>query len=280
MTISVRSAIGTTVVDARKQLAERGFVRFRNSELLMTSNLKDAFGEIRRVSRYLPPDKTCQGGFRYRRYGKLIALPWLDTFQPVPSQWNDAACSHVLEYTQPAAFNGEECGKQRYFAAIERLCYDNPFIRELVRFDLAQAPFTDDELAGPIQVGIHLIRLVARPDRPAVASPNVVHRDGEHYTCCHLIERDDAEGGENWITDPEWAGSRIEDVPTSGIKQGFTLREPMDSYIVKDDLVAHSVEAVRVTEGAREGVRTVLLIDFTPMKPVLMPEPLVRQTAG
>ena len=273
MGINLRSAIGCSVPDIPKQLSTNGYVRIDAPQFAISDNLMTGFEDIQRLARFLPVDRTCEGGFRHRRYGKLFSLSWNDDFEVGPSVWDEATRSFVVEYSQPSSLNPEDGGRRRFFPTFERRDYSNPFLLELIRFDLANSPFSEAELAEPIQVGLHLIKLVAHPKRPAVVSPNVVHRDGEHYTWAHLIERVDAGGGKNWITDPEWAGSRIEDVPEANIRAGFTLEYPLDSYAVKDDLVAHSVDAVRVRPGVEFATRTMLLIDFTPMRAILMMEP-------
>ena len=106
-----------------------------------------------------------------------------------------------------------------------------------------------------------------------MASPNRVHRDGEHYTCAHLIDRHGVVGGENHIVDPEWADHEMAAVPQTAIRSAFTLENPLDTYIVRDDRVAHHVAGVTLAPGTESGSRTILLIDYTPMQPYVLLKP-------
>lgn len=256
------------IEDYKRQLAQKGYIRLSADDFMLDHDMMREFGTFRCETHFLPKDDTCQGNFRFRKYGKLIYLPWVKQYHQFPII--QMAGHKLMEYSQPLSLNPQDGGKRRLFAAIEEDLYASQFIRRLIETDFACCPFTEEELCHPIQVGMHIVKLVATPNQPAVASPNVVHRDGEHYTAAHLIEFVNATGGENYVTDPVYAGRPIENVPRSGVRASFTLINPFESYIVKDDLVAHSVEAVFVKDGAQCGHRTVLLIDFTPMKPALM----------
>lgn len=173
-------------------------------------------------------------------------------------------------YRQPEALNEEEGGTERWFPAIDQQTLSTDWMDQIIRYDFDQLAFSDAELAAPIQVGIHLVELRPTADTPAAASPACVHRDGEHYTCAHLIERAGVTGGKNHIVEPEWAGSAIEDVPPDAIIAAFTLERPLDGYIVRDDRVAHHVDAVHLEAGVAKGARKTLLIDFTPMRPATL----------
>jgi hypothetical protein len=287
MTMSTTSAVRTAVISSgaqqpcelacrttgiREELVGRGFARIRASEWELSPGHREGLAKLISSARFLPRDSECQGGYRYRQYGRFGALPWCDLLEPYPAVWDEGTRSWVMEFTQPATLNSEERGRKRYFAALSDEFTENPLIQDLIRFDLSNSPFTADELARPIEVGVHLVRLEASQGRTARATPDRPHRDGEPFTWAHLVERCGVEGGDNYIMDASWADHPLGDVPESEIRARFTLDEPMDSYVVKDDLVAHHVEGVSAHPGSPGGWRTVLLIDFTPMERKLVME--------
>jgi hypothetical protein len=265
---TMKHARKTSIEEYKRTLVTKGFVRLNPEDFALDHDMMREFGTFRCETHFLPKDETCKGNYRYRKYGKRMYFPWENRFYDFPAVMKNGG--KYMEYNQPLSLNPEDGNKSRFFSAIDDEFYQTQLLRRLIEFDFSCCSFTPEELLNPIQVGIHIVRLVATSNQPAVASPNVVHRDGEHYTAAHLIEFVNATGGENYVTDPVYAGRPIENVPISGIRASFTLINPFESYIVKDDLVAHSVEAVFVKDGAQCGHRTVLLIDFTPMKPALM----------
>jgi hypothetical protein len=256
----------------REALATDGYVAFAAEGIGSVLFRRRAIQALQALARDLPIDPYCSGGYRYRRYARLFLLPWADVITPAPTEWADGR-DPVFTYQQPAALNSEEQGTARRFAAIPPDVLASDWMQDIIRFDFAQLRFTDAEMSGPIQVGVHIVEMRPRVGVPAVASPNRVHRDGEHYTCAHLIDRHGVVGGENHIVDPDWADNEISVVPRSAIRSAFTLEHPLDSYIVRDDRVAHHVAGVELADGAATGSRTILLIDFTPMQPYVLMKP-------
>jgi len=120
---------------------------------------------------------------------------------------------------------------------------------------------------GPI--GMHLIKLSPSATMPAVASPDLVHRDGEIFTAGILIDRINASGGFNGITHTRWHDHRFGDVVDEDIYDQFTLEKPLEGYIVQDDKVAHYVSPVSCVDPNEHAERTILLIDFTPSRPAI-----------
>jgi hypothetical protein len=121
--------------------------------------------------------------------------------------------------------------------------------------DFNQTPFAATDLVQPFDVGLHVIKTVPRQDRAAVASPNCLHKDTEPFTFIHLLERENIIGGENIITDNAKEPLFI-----------ATLKDLMDTIVVKDDAVYHHVMPITLANPQAPGFRTVLLIDFTPMR--------------
>lgn len=107
-----------------------------------------------------------------------------------------------------------------------------------------------------VQVGVHLIKVIAKPDCPGVSSPGVLHKDGEPYTFIHLVERKNITGGLSTVASNDKA-TLLE----------IALRNALDTIAVSDADVFHNVDAIHVEPGYDQGFRSVLLIDFSPLKP-------------
>jgi hypothetical protein len=134
-------------------------------------------------------------------------------------------------------------------------------------FDFQQTYWDDDDLAFPLHVGVHLVKLVAdRDGTEAVASPNELHQDGESFSFAHLVYRRNSEGGINIIAPPHFRGKQPEEVPHRERLAEFQLTGPLESYGVADKLVCHYVSPVRKGKGAGPGERAVVLTDFTPTR--------------
>ncbi|MCC6737315.1 MAG: 2OG-Fe dioxygenase family protein [Bauldia sp.] len=257
----------------RDQLHRDGFVAMAAASLGSPAMVARATRGLRDLAADLPADPYCKGGYRYRRYARLFLMPWSDTLVSAPLEWSADRRQPVFTYQQPAALNSEEAGSARKFPAVPQSVLASDWMEHIIRFDFAQLRFTADEMNSPIQVGVHVVEMRPSPGVEAVASPNRVHRDGEHYTCAHLISRDGIVGGENHIVDPAFADREIADVPAAAIRSAFVLVNPLDGYIVRDDRVAHHVAGVRLADGSTAGSRKILLIDFTPMQPYVLMQP-------
>lgn len=261
--------------DVADRLARDGYVLLSRSDYGAPELTERAIAGLAAATEALPPDPYCSGNFRFRRYARLFIQAWNGTITTAPTASDDNGRAVQL-YQQPASLNVEEDGVGRWFPAIDGETLESDWLQHIIRFDFAQLAFTAAERSAPIQIGVHLVE--SRPSRnePAVASPNLVHRDGEYYTCAHLIERAGVVGGENHIVDPGWANSPIGDVPQQAIRAAFTLWHPLEGYIVRDDRVAHHVDPVLLDADAERGARKMLLIDFTPMRPDMLTEIAAR----
>ena len=132
---------------------------------------------------------------------------------------------------------------------------ENEFLQQLILTNFSQTPFAAADLQLPFDVGLHVIKTVPRLDQAAVASPNCLHKDTEPFTFIHLLARENIVGGENIITDNAKEPLFI-----------ATLSKLMDTIVVKDDSVYHHVMPINLADPQAPGFRTVLLIDFTPMR--------------
>jgi hypothetical protein len=100
-------------------------------------------------------------------------------------------------------------------------------------------------------VRVHQIRIVALPGEPGLPAPEGVHQDGTDFLALHLVRRQNVAGAESTIYDP---GRR----PIAT----YTMRQPLDSFIIEDPRVLHGVTPVHTADGRTPGARDMLGIDF------------------
>lgn len=248
-------------------LAQDGYVRlgqdFFESPDLELSKARDVLSE---GCSDLPKDEFGIGANRRRRYGTFVLLPWSGTLEPVPPRWDASRAEFVSPYAQAADLNPEQKGDVRTFAPLTAEQASNRFLHWLVRRAFGLVAFAFE--GRPVWVGCHLIRLVAVPAVPGKSSPDLIHRDGEPYTMAVLIDRRGVVGGENIITTVDAEGMHPSQIDAKAVLARFTLETPWQGWMVSDERVAHYVSPVEVRADAVMGDRTILLLDFTPMKPI------------
>ncbi len=163
------------------------------------------------------------------------------------------AHSPGASFYQSIEINPLNGGEQRHFAALGANTVENPFLRELILFDLAQLTskkhFEDDWL-----IGVHQIRILATTGVQGNPTPEGIHRDDETYTAQHLIARHNIGDGINYFY-----GSGAE--PTTRPEAVWKQQSYFDSYYF-DRSLWHSVSPIVSGMCDGDGHRDVLLIDF------------------
>jgi hypothetical protein len=231
--------------DVKKALNAKGYHFNTAEDFYISPPLRAALGAFLSECSDLPADKYSEEGTRKRRHTRLILLPWQQQL----------LCWPKNSYFQEATVNHDAAGIAREFEPLTNSMLENEFLREMILTDFHQLPFAAADLQQPFDVGIHVIKTVPRQNQPAVASPNRLHKDTEPFTFIHLLERENIVGGENIITDNSKEPMFI-----------ATLANLMDTIVVKDDAVYHHVMPINLADPQAAGFRTVLLIDFTPMR--------------
>ena len=253
-------------------IQEYGFCRISKQNYCLSSKFIESFDKIKSFSWNLPVDNYGLNSSRKRVYGRYILVPWEKNDNDListPGRLYSFNNEFGLSFCQPKVINEDSPGERRVFEVIPNEIYQNIALKDLIKAIFHHLPFEKDISDFPFQVGVHLIKLEASPNNKAVASPNKVHCDGEPYTVAILIDRENAVGGYNVITERKWHNYSINSVPNSEIKEKFTLKNTLDGYIVSDDMVAHYVSPVMAEFPERPGIRTILLFDYTPLRPEL-----------
>jgi len=113
------------------------------------------------------------------------------------------------------------------------------------------SPILSLEKLKSITSNVHMMRMEAQANLPCHTSPKGLHKDGEDYICLYLMNKSNVKGGINTITDND-----------KNILDQFSLNNPGESYIIKDEKVWHSLSAVECNDESSIAIRDTLLIDF------------------
>lgn len=231
--------------DFKSVLIYQGYSFVDNDDLIVPLHLCPSLQCFLKESVPLPLDPYSVEQTRFRRHSRLILFPWEKKLLRWPKN----------NYFQDAVVNKDAGGVVREFEPLTATMLENEFLQQIIFADFDQLPFEVADLQQPFDVGIHLIKTVPRAGQPAVASPNRLHKDTEPFTFIHLLARENIGGGENIVVNNEKEPLFI-----------ATLTHVLDTLVVKDDAVFHHVMPVNLLNDQAPGFRTVLLIDFTPMR--------------
>ena len=233
----------------RELLMGQGYANVAGTQLRVEASLLASREELVASFHTLPDDPYAAAANRCRRHGRFVMLPWCDELHVRPP----------VPYLQGSSYNPDDGDRPRQLPPLEPWQMDNAFLRALIREDFRHLPLDELTLASPIDVGVHLVRTVARPGVPGTSSPNCLHKDGEPYTWIHVVDRRHAVGGASQIADND-----------QRVVYEATLAEPFDSLVVRDEAVYHAVLPIVEAPGHGWGYRDALLIDFTPFTPALV----------
>ena len=200
---------------------------------------------------HLEPDPYMAdgGSYRLRRYGLYQLSAKTGQLGHIP----DAS------FYQSVEINPLNGGERRHFAKLGADTVENPFLLELIQFDLAQLT-SNKHVEDDWLIGVHQIRINATLGVPGNPTPEGIHRDDEYYTSQHLISRHNIGGGINYFY-----GNGRE--PTRDPQAVWTQKSYFDSYYF-DRSLWHSVSPIVSDERDGDGHRDVLLIDFVKLSKV------------
>ncbi len=235
----------TVNADIGSSIEQDHYALVPSHDFSFSPDLNESRELFRRDWEHLEPDPHMAdgGSYRSRRYGlyQLSATNGQLSYKPGAS------------FYQSIKINPLNGGEQRHFAALGDDTVENPFLRELMLFDLAQLT-SNKHVEDDWLIGVHQIRIIATPGVPGNPTPEGIHRDDEYYTSQHLISRHNIGGGINYFY-----GNGCE--PTEVPQIDWTQKSYFDSYYF-DRSLWHSVSPI--VSGAQNGGghRDVLLLDF------------------
>jgi len=240
---SASSVEAETVDNVAQQLLERGYAALSADELQLPSELESS-----RQALLTSWDGLCQdafmgdgGTYRFRRYGRFRLRPQDGALEPLEG-------SSIFQSLEDNPLNG---GVVRTFAPLLPETAANPFLHYLIRFDFARLPIEPAQTDSWV-VGVHQLRILARPGEVGHPTPEGIHIDGEAFTVQHLIARHNIEGGV----------FRAYDAERRPIYEWLQTRA-FDSLFFTGRLL-HDATPVTCREPHEPGRREILLIDFDP----------------
>ena len=191
----------------------------------------------------LQPDNYLKNGasFRLRRFANFY-------FQP--SNQEILALEHT-PYFQSSELNSYAGNIQRHLAHLKDSTLINQFLHELIKMNFKQFPMSEKMANNTWKIDVHQIRIVATSDEAGEPTPEGIHHDENEFGAMHLIERHNILDGVNTVYDN--AKNPLE---------SLTLNHPMDSLIIWDPHVMHSVSTVRPDNVSENAFRDMLLIGY------------------
>lgn len=229
--------------ELRCDIIARGYAWAPREVWRLSPEMEKHWERLREDWDSLEPDRHLRDGatFRRRRYGRYCWRPANDELSLLPAE----------PYFQPESENAYAGGLARAFAPLLPQSVCNPLLAALVRFTFAQLPLPAERAAQSWEVRVHQIRIVASPQQPGEPAPEGIHQDGTDFLTLHLVRRDNIDGGETTIYS-------LDRRPLAS----YTMRDPLDSFILEDPRILHGVTTVRPADGATVGVRDLLGLDF------------------
>jgi hypothetical protein len=229
--------------DAQREIAERGFVWIPRAAWSVAPPLAPELERLRAEWELLELDRYLADGaqFRSRRYGRCYFSPADDELLPLPYE----------PYFQPEEENSYMGGVTRHFAPVRPETVRNPFVRALVRSCFECLPVPAARRREIWEVRMHQMRIIATPAQPGLPTPEGIHQDGTDFHTLHLLRRDNIEGGQTTIYG-------LDRAPLFHC----TMRDVLDTLILEDPRVMHSVTPVFPADPEAAGRRDIFGIDF------------------
>lgn len=139
-------------------------------------------------------------------------------------------------------------GIERRFAALDPAIVSSPVLASLIRMLCQCLPDLADRI-GPMNLGIHQIRVEASAGAEGLPTPEGIHQDGHRFVAQVFILRNAVDGGRSSFYENGMA-----------VYETY-LSTPFECLLVDDRRMHHGVSAIRPA-GAGQGWRDMLLLDF------------------
>jgi hypothetical protein len=264
------TALHDKLVSRRDELERAGFVHVGGSEMSAYLGALDGT-RLRETANNLPLDSSGDGQ-RRRMYRTGFFNAWTDDFRFDPAF--QGADGPYVPYWQSAGTNADASGRERRFAPLPDDLENDPLLQQAVRVSFKFIPSDYIACNLPIRVGLHLIRLYSDGRRVCTPSPNHLHTDGEPFTAIILLDRVNIADHTaiSFVADRACAGHQPVDVPADSILAKVRMSEALETLMVDDGRVSHSVSGALGATG-KPGYRTSLLIDFSDIRLERTPEP-------
>ena len=231
--------------DCISAIRESGYALISGNEYDIPAPLIESLQSFAGSWKSLPADEYITGSFcyRFRRYGRLAYQPRSGRIECLPTS----------PFRQGGLVNRLYADMARSFAGVSEGDLENRFLHELVRHDFEQFGVTDDMTHFNWAVGVHQIKIVGKRDQPGNPTPEGIHQDGSRFLGIHLMARENVQGGVSKIYD------------LKGVEMASVLLvKSLDSILIEDARVMHSVMPIAPVDVAKPAVRDTLILTYDP----------------
>lgn len=233
---------------AYQSMKTRGFATFPAESYLrkleplgVLPHLSDMLQAFERLA----PDRHMGDGgtYRNRAYSRFLLQ-----FENGVPELAPLAGHSIFQTLEDNSVNG---GVLRTYEPLAPEVGESDFLRALILTDAAHAVICDPELMrGPVQVGVHQVRIVARSGSLGLPTPEGIHRDSERFTFQHFCQRLNIEGGEFRAYDQ-----------SRQLQFAWLQTDTLDT-VMFEGTTWHSATPVACIDPSQEGYRDIFLIDF------------------
>jgi hypothetical protein len=231
---------------APRQLTDVSPVVFLKADVTqLSAAMASAFEQLRASFERLIDDYWLKSGyvFRQRRFGLFS----IDTTTRSVSKLPQRA------FFQTSEVNSYAGGVKREFEPLEEQSAANPFLHQLMWDVYETLPPLRAAASRYWEIGVHLVRVIARPGQPGDPAPEGMHRDGHAFTSIALMNRIGVEGGLS-----RFAGK------DGTIFCERAMMEPIEVVVFDDAHGLHDVTSI-TARGAQVGVRDTCGFSLNPM---------------
>jgi hypothetical protein len=226
------------------EIQQKAYLFIPGKVYLMPGELEQSWAEFRRAWNDLAEDQYVQKPYCYRRrrYGRVLFDRESGRLTPRP---------HTT-FVQSKMMNPLYGGVQREFEAIRDEGIRNPCLCRLISSDLERLVSFSESNSNWL-VGIHQIRIEGLCGKLVAPAPEGVHRDGSHFIGMHLIHRTNIRGGISTIHSDDGA-----------VLATIELRDTLDTILLDDMQVMHSVGVVEPLDNTQKAIRDMLILTYDP----------------
>lgn len=227
----------------REKLKSQNFCFVPGEAMQIPGYLKTSWGEFENSWNNLAPDNYMKTGdtFRKRRFARF-------QYKISNDQLEISSNNQFLQSSDINKYAGDVI---RELPQIEDKTASSPFLHHLIKSSLFHFIETYGLNVDCWEITLHQFRIEAQNNCKGLPTPEGVHQDGHSFISMHLINRHNVSGGVSKIYDDN--KYEIESI---------TLTNPMDTLLVNDKKLFHSVSPVIQINDTEVGYRDVLVIDY------------------
>ncbi|ENU94257.1 hypothetical protein F971_00154 [Acinetobacter vivianii] len=225
-----------------ENLLEEGYQFLPGSAWIFPSYLSKFWDQLVDSWNYLELDTYMKKGdiYRYRKFGRFIYDDTTGHVQPIINS----------SFYQSKTINQYAGDVERSFTHLDDNIYKNRFLHYIIASSLHHFIETYKLTEKKWEVTLHQFRILATKELTGLPTPEGIHQDGHKFISMHLINRQNVNGGISSIYNSD--KDKLSEI---------TLKKPMDSLFLNDELLYHSVSPI-TPKSDDTSYRDILVIDY------------------